>query len=93
MILSSSTSPSLTRGHLSCRDTFAWSLGCPLKAGSTVHYGFLLTGLAASFDNISTAPTAAAAKLDPPPMYSPPQSRGFGHVCEKPLFQLPIGAL
>ena len=26
----------LTSGHLSCRDTFAWSQGCPFITGTTV---------------------------------------------------------
>ena len=29
------------RGHLPCRDTFAWIQKCPLKAGTTV-YGMIL---------------------------------------------------
>ena len=27
----------LTRGHLQCRDTFAWPDRCPYKTGSTVY--------------------------------------------------------
>ena len=26
----------VTKGHLSCRDTFSWILRCPLKTGFTV---------------------------------------------------------
>ena len=36
------TQSPLTRGHLPCGDTFAWSQGCPYKTGTTVPQGSVL---------------------------------------------------